>query len=46
MVGAHQILYDSRDLTMPFSETVCHPRAVLATCLPNVKSLTPPAVKI
>ena len=27
MVGAHQILYGSRDVTSPFSGMVCRPRA-------------------
>jgi len=51
LVGAHQNLSGSRDLTMPLSEMVYHPRA--STCynqpiwqLSNLKSLTPPTTKI
>jgi len=47
MVGAHQNLNGSRDLTTPFSGMVCHPWT--STCydrrsvhLPNLKSLSPP----
>jgi len=45
MVGAHQNLNCSRDLTMSLSGMLCHPRA--STCyLPNVKSLSSPTTKI
>jgi len=34
MVGAHKNLNGSRDLTLPRSGTVCHPRA--STCYVNL----------
>jgi len=50
MVGAHQNLNGSRDLTMPLSGMVCHPELALvtklrSTYLPNLKSLTPYTTK-
>jgi len=50
-VGAHQNLNGSRNLTTPLSEMICHRWArtcyeLRSTCLPNLKSLSPPATKI
>jgi len=48
MVGAHQNLNGSRDLTTPLSVMICHPWA--STCYrhstPNLKSLSLPITKI
>ena len=51
MVGAHQNLNGSRDLTTPLSWMICHPRyrtckLLLSTGLPNLNSLSPPTTKI
>jgi len=53
MVGAHQNLNGSRDLTTPLSVIVCHPWAstcyyhlVPSTYLSNLKSLSPLIMKI
>jgi len=48
MVGAHQNLNGSRDLTTPLSGMVCHlPVHLLRSpCLPNLKSLSTSITRI
>jgi len=40
MVGVHQILYGSRDLTTPLSGIVCRPSAGISTHYENMKGDT------